>query len=254
MQMKPGTVKKAVLRITLVAIAAGCVVAASASDITYSGGGGDLTFFYDSGSDAWDIVFREKGDTQATGLTSQADQSRFGASPSDFNFNSLTVQLWQPGLLTLNERLYYSSLISDPAGGPDLGVRTRLREDSETDQFSRVTISLNLPNSTLPANADFAMFGFDPFGDPIVRYETAAGKLSEDWGVWGHTHWHWGFSKPGDYALAFDVQGVLPDESLSSFGATLITFQVVPEPTTWVLLTLGAIGLMAWRRRAPGQS
>lgn len=251
---KPSTMKQAILHSTLLACAAGCVVAASASDITYTGGRADLTYYYDSGSDTWDIVFRAVGDAQATGLTSQADQTRFGASPSDFNFDSLTVQLWRPAVLELNERPYYASLISDPDGGPDLGIRTRLREDAETDQFTEVTISLNLADSILPANAEFSMFAFDPFGDPIVKYETAAGKLSETWDVWGHTHWHWGFSELGEYTLAFDVQGILPDASLSSLGATALKFEVVPEPTTWMLLALGAMGLMAFRRRAPRRS
>lgn len=53
-------------------LASGAFIApVSAQSIVFSEGGADLTFFHDSSADSWDVVFRQKGNTVATGLTSQ---------------------------------------------------------------------------------------------------------------------------------------------------------------------------------------
>jgi surface-anchored protein len=240
----------------MLALAAAAMLPASAhaQSVQLTGGGADLTFYYHSPTDTWDTVLRAKGDTVATGLTQQANQSRFGSAAGDWSFSSLNVQVSEPARIDLNARSYYVTPIlslNPSSPDPDLGLRTRLREDASTDQFTRVTLSLDLSQSVMPAGADVALFTPGSFGDFNVRLETASGKTSTEWEVWGHSHWHWGFSEPGDYSLAFNIQGERADASLSSIGSTTVGFQVVPEPSALALLGFGmGAGWLLLRRRS----
>lgn len=69
----------------------------------------------------------------------------------------------------------------------------------------------------------------------------------------GHIHYNWGFSAPGTYT--FDMQASYTDPVAGPLQSPVetYTFQVVPEPSTWVLAgtaALGAIGLGRRFRRA----
>lgn len=219
--------------------------------IDYTGGRADLTFYYEDSSDSWDVVFRSSS-PHVTGLTSQANQDRFGSAATDFQFDTLQVRMQQPEQVALNGREYWVSPIlslNPDSPDPDLGFRTRLRNSEGEDQFTSVALSLNLANSSMPEGAQFALFAPGSLGEILIRFETAEGITTADWEVWGHSHWHWGFSELGDYSLAFDIQGEFADGSFSSMGSTLVGFQVIPEPATYALLGLGCVGLLWVRRR-----
>ena len=238
-------------------------VGVSGQSIVHHAGGADLTFFYDSSGNSFDVVFRSKAGTVADGLTSPYGPPPGGAGgpnpgEQDWHFSSLTASLPQAPWVELNGINYLVSPASgqdysDTSNAPDLGIRTRFRETdgvNTVDQFSSFTMTLDWVSSVAPVGADFALFAFDELGSPIIRYETADLNFTEDWSVWGHDHWHWGFSQPGEYSLVFNFQGELSGGGLSSIGTTAVDFTVVPEPSTVALiLGLGVFGVVSFLRR-----
>lgn len=65
----------------------------------------------------------------------------------------------------------------------------------------------------------------------------------------GHIHYNWGFSAPGTYT--FDMQASYNDSVAGTLQSPVetYTFQVVPEPSTWVLAGTGLLGALGLRRR-----
>ena len=252
------------------AMMGGLMLAATSAHatITFTGDQGDLTFFYESAADRWDIVFRDKGTTQASGLNNPYPgfTGIVGADSGDNTFSTLRVNISSAPLQMVNGIGYLvspangSSIHSDSSTNPDLGMRFRLRENevvlgdpagsTTANQFDNVRLTLDWANSTRPAGAEFAMFGWDAFGGlASVLYETADGDFSHDWGNWGHTHWHFGFSEVGDYSLVFDVEGIGGTYGGSaSTSQVVLNFTVVPEPST-ALLGMFAMGALGLRRR-----
>ncbi len=238
------------------------VPAANAS-ITVTGGSADLNFYYESAEQRWDVVLRGKGSTVASGLDNPyAGFDGIVGLGTDFEFDTIQINVTSPAIRTVNGIDY----LLTPASGsgfhatgsdPDLGIRTRLRENFDpgnepnVDQFDSMRLTLDWAASSVPAGAEFIMLRFDPEGDPLTPlYDTANSDFSHDWDNWGHTHWHWGFSEEGDYSLVFDVQGIggeYGDTPVTS-GVTTVNFTVVPEPGA-ALLSVSALAALAFRRR-----
>lgn len=237
-------------------------------EIVFTGGGADLTFFYDrspseaDGGARFDVVFRPKGDgTIATGLDSEyvhPTQLEFAKGP-DYTFDKLSLRISDPANMTLNGRDYIGTDGSPGAvGRPDLGIRTRLREDTQFGpftQFDSLRMTLDWENSTKPVGADFAMWNEDALENPqTIRFETAANILETDFLGWGHSHWHYGFTELGDYDLVFNIQGIGGGLGSSSVGTFRLGVTAVPEPMTGGLLAVGlgclAVGRFVRRRRS----
>lgn len=252
--------KKIILPIALAGSVLSAPVFLHSQNILHTAGAADWTFFYDSGTDVFDVVFRSKGNTVATGLTNQSTVDRPGAASGptqfDWNFDTLTVRLSAPPFVAAGTNSYYVS----PAAGqtyitpdePDLGIRTRFGGTFPAGGFA---LTLDAGNSTMPAGAEVALFQFDEFGAPLFQIETATGNFTSTWDPQGHTHWHWGFSQAGDYSLTFNMQGTLTDTGLpTGMGSTVLNFEVVPEPSTVALITglvvLGGAFYLRRRRRA----
>lgn len=257
--MKHYSVYKLLITGALVFSATNHASASASIDIAFTAGGADVTFFYDAATQSFDTVFRTKGNTVATGLSTPygTPPGGVGGSASDFRFDTLTVEISQAPWVQVNGNGYWVS----PASGssytdpnqPDLGIRTRLREgDPAIDQFSGLRWSLDTLASSMPSGADFVLFSTDAFGDTgSVLFETATADLSHDWPAWGHTHWHWGFSDPGDYHLVFDIQGIGGTHGDSPQGSFAVNFSVIPEPSAYAAI-LGGLALIALfiRRRS----
>ena len=248
------------------------------ASITFTGGAADLTFYYNSVGDTWVTVFRAKGTTGedttavASGLTSPFNDTSTPSTWSgivgnivpgepgetgDYTFNELRVNLTSEVLTSVNGTNYYLS----PASGspflatgsdPDLGIRTRLRENfgsGNVTQFDSMQLTLDWDNSTRPDGAEFALFGWDPFNNPIALYDTADEDFSHLWGSYEHLHRNFGFTKPGEYSLLFNIDGIggAYGETAST-GQVTLNFTVIPEPST-ALLSITALAALGLRRR-----
>ncbi|MCC5805471.1 MAG: hypothetical protein JJU00_03995 [Opitutales bacterium] len=265
---------KAILRHTaalpaVISLGAAALAApVAAQSIAFSEGAADITFFYSSANNSWDVVFREKGNTVATGLTTPygTPPGGVGGSTGDHNFTELNVLVSDAPAISVNGISYFVTPAADTTYNtdtqPDLGFRTRLKEvdnGNEVDQFDNLRATLNPTESTMPTDAEFILFraGNPLEGEPetIILYETNAGDLVHDWPAWGHTHWHWGFSEQGEYSLLFDFQGIGGLHGPSSTDSVRVNFSVIPEPGTFAAaFGLVALGIVFFRRRRGQES
>lgn len=236
--------------------------AEASTTIQHDAGQGDWTFFFDEDQSRFDVVFRNKGaGTVASGLDSPYAGPPGGVggatgSQADFNFDTLRVNVTSAPTIVVKGIGY----LVTPAVGqsyntasqPDLGIRMRLREDEGAgviDQFDSFRMTLDWAASMKPAGAEFILFRYNSISEENdINFETAASDLTHDWPVWGHSHWHFGFSEPGDYTLAFGVQGLGGHAGDSPVQTAMLNFSVVPEPTAAVLAS-AALGMFALRRR-----
>ncbi len=265
------------------------VGSAVAGIIDFSLGGGDLTFYYDSVGDSWDTVFRAKGDTTATGLTAGniygtppggvgGQVPANAGDPGDYTFSTLNVLVNNPGLLSLGGTDFYVTSASGSGGfndntqAPDLGIRTRLREDfgdGEVQQFGvepfltsvgfRLTLRPDLStfNSVAmdaPGSPAFAIFDVDGFGSVVTTesqyLNTNDSDFESEWPNYTHSHRHFGFSEAGSYSLVFDIQGVDGEYgATASTGQFGVNFNVIPEPSSVLLIGFGGVAMALARRR-----
>ena len=238
-----------------------------AQNIVHNGEGADLTFYYESAENTWHTVFRDKGSTDATGLTNPFPPYTgiVGHNSGDHQFDTLTVNINTTTQLNVNGTNYWlTSATGSPflADGstPDFGIRTRLRENevalgtgtNETaNQFDSFNFTLNLGASTFngspltqAGSPDFVLLNWDGANQPDPMIETAAGNQTAEFSNWGHVHRNFGFSEFGQYNLVFDIDGVGGEYGPSSGGQVGVGFNVIPEPSTLMLFGLG-MGLMA---------
>lgn len=220
--------------------------ALTAQEIELTGGAADFTIFYDSTENSFATVLRAKGNTEATGLTSPYENppGGVGGSSDDYVFSELNVPLNGPPLFEVDNHDYF---ISSASGGffqdpniPDLGIRTRLREgDPAIQQFDTLRWTLDLANSLMPTDAEIVLFGTDTLGEePHILIDTEHGDLSYDWPNYGHFHKHWGFSKHGEYKLAFNIEGQGGEYGdANATGSFAINFSV--NPALWFAYPIG---------------
>lgn len=240
--------------------------------IEFTGGGADVTFYYESAANRWDVVLRSKGGTDATvatGLTSPyTGFTGIVGLGTDFNFNpTLTTSFTTDRFVTLGSTTYavsraLGSPFNSPSSfannvSPDLGIRTRLRENENANQFDSFNLTLNLTNSTFngislanagsPAVSLLSWSGTD--AAPMI--DSANGQLTANFENYAHVHRNWGFSESGNYVLGFDIAGVGGTHgNTAGAGSFSMGFNVsaVPEPSSLSLIAIG-FGLAALRRR-----
>ena len=91
--------------------------------------------------------------------------------------------------------------------------------------------------------------GSGSFSNPI---NTKNGLSSSDVlsvsSLGGHEHWNWAFSEAGEYTLDFQASGLLGGTLFESAVETY-TFNVIPEPSSSVVLLAGVAVITAGRRK-----
>lgn len=92
--------------------------------------------------------------------------------------------------------------------------------------FAGDKVTLKLVSVAGPAGSKLAVFDTDPFGSPVVIYDSASlpGSFEVPTGL--HHHSNWGFTKAGDYTLTFQASGTLTDGTVKTSPAVAYHFQV----------------------------
>ena len=112
-------------------------------------------------------------------------------------------------------------------------------------KISLISVGANNPG-------DFAMYRFSGSGSFSNPINTKNGVSSSDVltvsSLGGHEHWNWAFSEAGEYTLDFQASGLLGGTLFESAVETY-TFNVIPEPSSSVLLLAGVAVITAGRRK-----
>lgn len=145
---------------------------------------------------------------------------------------------------TYNSADYFFLPNTSTSGTPYVGIG--LEELNPLDWVGNVSITLS--NAVTPTGASFAMWtGGDATGPFVLSSGDAGLQLSLTPG--SHTHYNWGFSAEGIYALDFTISGTHIDSAIGFQTATgTYNFEVIPEPSSALLGAIGALALLRRRR------
>jgi surface-anchored protein len=101
-------------------------------------------------------------------------------------------------------------------------------EEVDAGIFLDDTVRLTLKRVRGPG--DFAMYAIDPFGSPVVYFNTRDGVTANDAfdsPAGGHTDFNFAFSKSGQYHITFEATGILLDGTFVASGEVTYTFRVL---------------------------
>jgi surface-anchored protein len=157
---------------------------------------------------------------------------------------------WDPIGVNAGEDYWYlpaSGTVADNLNAPFLGLGT---EHIDSGVFDGDVLSMTLTAMNGPTGGEFSLWYES--GGPQFEMSTADGISSADqvtdFAVGAHDHRAWGFTKPGDYSLTFEISGTQSSVPVTESGA--FQFTVVPEPSAFLLLGIGGFfALVSGRRR-----
>ena len=116
----------------------------------------------------------------------------------------------------------------------------------DLDQYTLSLVSVSNVNGGM-----FTLYDVDGFNVPTVVFNSGDGITGADsttLPTGDHAHFNYTFSAPGQYDIAFKVDGLVGGNPVTQTAT--YTFDVVPEPGSALLLATGALALIGRRRRA----
>lgn len=161
---------------------------------------------------------------------------------TEYEPGDVTIVVPKYSTTTYNSVDYFFLPETSTAGVPFVGIG--LEELDPPDWTGDVIITLT--NAIMPSGASFAMWtGGDASGSFVLRSGDAGLELSLTPG--SHTHYNWGFTAEGIYALDFTISGTHVDDGPQT-ATGRYNFEVIPEPSSALLGALGALALLRRRR------
>lgn len=128
---------------------------------------------------------------------------------------------------------------------PFVGLST---EELNSAHWGNISFTLGAVTSPT-GNGHFALWQTGSFGEILLRMSTAdPGEDVVTLLPRNHAHHNWGFTEPGIWQIEMTVSGTHHLDGFKSATETL-TFQVVPEPSAFLLGALGLVGFSLRRRR-----
>lgn len=163
---------------------------------------------------------------------------------TEYEPGDVTIVVPQASTTTYNLVDYFFLPETSTAGVPYVGIG--LEELNDLDWEGNVTVTLT--KVVMPDGASFAMWtGGDASGLFVLSSGDLGLGLSLEPG--SHTHYNWGFTTEGIYALDFTISGTHVDSAIGFQTATgTFNFEVIPEPSSALLGALGALALLRRRR------
>jgi surface-anchored protein len=161
---------------------------------------------------------------------------------SEYEPEDVTIVVAESSTTTLNSQNYYwlPQDENDAAnnGVPFLGIG--LEELDPSDWSGSMTISL----TSITGPGSFVLWQ-DGFLNPAIFADSANDSFTLAAG--SHTHFNWGFTEKGIYELEFAISGTHIVDGLQT-ASGVYTFEVIPEPSTFLLGALGGLALLRRRR------
>jgi surface-anchored protein len=221
-------------------VTVGAISTASAGPVVFTNSHVDIEAVW-AGPAGWEFKVHDQdnnieydADDVILTVLSGAQQIR----PPGAQWNFLGVAAGQPVWVlpqTQNPNLLY------------LGVAA---EDEDGTLLPSGVVTLRLTGLVAPG--DISVWSFDSFGNPDVRIASFGGIGIDDRLeilVGSHEHFFWGFSQPGVYEVTFEASAPLLAGGTTPVAEGTYTFNVIPEPTGIAMVGVGAMFLLARRRR-----
>lgn len=178
---------------------------------------------------------------EADGITAVLPFDRSFLRPAGVDWNFLGVNagasVW-----------VFPATASESVGIPFIGFGTE--ELNPLDWSSDITFTLtSVTGSGVDGGGYFSMYTTDEFGFPTAFAQTfggVSGSISQ--AADEHTHYNLAFTETGVYEVTFTISGTHVTDGFQSTSATY-AFNVIPEPTSLMLIGVGISALLLRRRR-----